>query len=163
MCLDNLAFSYYNHSGESLQAEKIMKHLAAGFTLVELAVVVAVVALLAAVAIPKFMSASEKAKASEFPTLLSAMYSGQLAFHVEHGYFVTDFSFLRDSSGIDVPSSTKWFGYSLPMATTTSFVGRAQVNVPGFGNALPSDTAGIDETNAKNCTPNLLRYCPNWK
>jgi prepilin-type N-terminal cleavage/methylation domain-containing protein len=140
-----------------------MNYRNAGFTLIELMIVAAVVGVLAAVAIPKFLSASEKAKASEFPTLLSAMYTGQMAYQTEHGYFVTDFQLLRDSAGIDVPSSSRWFGYALPAATTTSFTGRAQVNVPGFGRALPTDTAGIDETNAKNCSSNLLKYCPNWK
>jgi type II secretory pathway pseudopilin PulG len=126
-------------------------------------VVVAVVALLAAVAIPKFLSASEKAKASEFPTLLVALYTGQMGYQAEHGSFATDFQLLRDSAGIDVPSSSRWFGYSLLAATATTFVGRAQVNVPGFGRALPTDTAGIDQANAKSCSPNLLKYCPNWK
>jgi prepilin-type N-terminal cleavage/methylation domain-containing protein len=140
-----------------------MNYRNAGFTLVELMVVAAVVGVLAAVAIPKFLSASEKAKASEFPTLLVALYTGQMAYQTEHGTFVTDFSVLRDSSGIEVSSSSRWFGYSLLAATTTTFTGRAQVNVPGFGRALPTDTAGIDQTNTKSCSPNLLKYCPNWR
>lgn len=125
--------------------------------------VIGVVGILAAVMIPKFLSASEKAKASEFPVMLNALYTGQVSYHLEHGTYAADVKALKDSSGIDIASSGKWFGYSLPSATTTSFSGKAQVNVPGFGRALPSDTAGIDQENAKTCTSNLQRYCPNWR
>ena len=136
---------------------------AAGFTLIELMTVILIIGLLAAVVIPKFLSASEKAKASEFPVMLNAMYTGQISYHLEHGLYANDVQILKDSAGIDIASSGKWFGYSLPVATTTSFSGKAQVNVPGFGNALPSDTAGIDQDNLKSCSSNLERYCPNWK
>jgi type II secretory pathway pseudopilin PulG len=144
-------------------SKALVTRRAAGFTIVELMAVVCVVGILAAVMIPKFLSASEKAKASEFPVLLNALYSGQMGYQLEHGTYVTNFQALRDSAGIDIASSSHWFGYSIPVATTTSFSGRAQVNVPGFGRALPSDTAGIDQDNLKTCSSNLIKYCPNWR
>lgn len=50
-----------------------------GFTLVELMVVIVIIGVLAAVAIPKFTAATNKAKASEFPTVLSQIVTAQEA------------------------------------------------------------------------------------
>ena len=134
-----------------------------GFTLVELMVVIVIIGILAAVAIPKFLDASQKAKASEFPTQLTAIYTGQLAYQAERGSYVTTFQLLKDSAGVDVPSSSRWFSYGLPTANTTSFTGKATVQSPGFGNATTSDYGTIDQTNSKYCTTMLQRYCPSWK
>jgi type IV pilus assembly protein PilA len=133
-----------------------------GFTLVELMVVIVIVGILAAVAIPKFLDASQKAKASEFPTQLTAIYTGQLAYNAEKGAYVTSFAFLRDSAGVDVPETSRWFQYSLS-ASNTAFAGIAKVNGTGFGLATASDSAGIDQANVKSATPILQRYCPSWK
>lgn len=134
-----------------------------GFTLVELMVVIVVIGILASVAIPKFLDASQKAKASEFPTQLSAIYTGQIAFNVEQGRYVSTFANLRDSAGVDVTSSSRFFTYGLSVSGNNAFTGTASVNSPGFGQATTSDYATIDQTNSKYCTNALSRYCPNWK
>jgi type IV pilus assembly protein PilA len=134
---------------------------AKGFTLVELMVVIVIVGILAAVAIPKFLDASQKAKASEFPTQLTAIYTGQLAYNAEKGQYVSTFDFLRDSAGVDVPSSSRWFTYGLKAGGTTAFTGTATCN--GFGQAATTDWATINEANAKAASAVLQRYCPSWK
>jgi prepilin-type N-terminal cleavage/methylation domain-containing protein len=136
-----------------------------GFTLVELMVVIVIIGILAAVAIPKFLDASQKAKASEFPTQLTAIYTGQLAYNAEKGSYVTSFPYLRDSAGVDVPSSSRWFLYGMTANATTAataFSGFASVNV-GFGQATATDYGQIDQTNSKMCTAALQRYCPSWR
>jgi prepilin-type N-terminal cleavage/methylation domain-containing protein len=133
-----------------------------GFTLVELMVVIVIVGILAAVAIPKFVEASQKAKASEFPTQLVAIYTGELAYQAQNGTFVTTLQALRDSAYTDIASSSRWFLYTMQNATATSFQGVATVNT-GFGVATTSDYGSIDHANAKYCTANLSRYCPSWK
>jgi prepilin-type N-terminal cleavage/methylation domain-containing protein len=134
-----------------------------GFTLVELMIVVAIIGILAAVVIPKFMYASDKAKASEFPTQLNALYTGELAYQIEHGSFLTSFQCLKDSAGIDIQSLTQFFSYSIPMANNNSFIGQANVLFPGFGAVAPTDYGTIDQGNSKYCTVPLQKYCPSWK
>lgn len=134
---------------------------AKGFTLVELMVVIVIVGILAAVAIPKFMDASHKAKASEFPTNLTAMYTGEMAYTAENGSYAPDLSTLKATAGVDVNSSSKWFSYALSGSSTT-FTGSATVRV-NFGNATTSDNATINEQNAKSATSNLKNYCQTWQ
>ncbi|HMD68884.1 MAG TPA: prepilin-type N-terminal cleavage/methylation domain-containing protein [Chitinivibrionales bacterium] len=134
-----------------------------GFTLVELMVVIVIIGILAAVAIPKFMDAAQKAKASEFPTQLSGIYSGQLAYQAQGTGFLTSLQALKDSAYVDVSSSSRWFAYAMPSASATSFTAVATVQSPGFGTATTSDYGQIDQTNSKYCTTNLQRYCPSWR
>jgi prepilin-type N-terminal cleavage/methylation domain-containing protein len=133
-----------------------------GFTLVELMVVIVIVGILAAVAIPKFLDASQKAKASEFPTQLTAIYTGQLAYNAEKGAYVTVFSYLRDSAGVDVPSTSRWFTYYMTGCNATAFTGNASV-ANAFGVAAVNDAATINQTNAKTAAASLGRYVPSWK
>jgi prepilin-type N-terminal cleavage/methylation domain-containing protein len=135
---------------------------AKGFTLVELMVVIVIVGILAAVAIPKFLDASQKAKASEFPTQLSAVYTGEMAYLAERGTYATAFTFLKDSGYVDVPGTTKWFFYQIPAGNAAAFTASARVNTL-FGATTSSDSAGINQANSKWATATLQRYCPNWR
>jgi prepilin-type N-terminal cleavage/methylation domain-containing protein len=134
-----------------------------GFTLIELMVVIVIIGILAGVAIPKFLDVSQKAKVSEFPTQLTAIYTGQIAYQADKGYYVTTFASLRDSAGVDVTSSTRWFAYGLASTTNTAFTATASVKNPGYGAVNTTDYGTIDHNNSKYCTPALQRYCPSWR
>ncbi len=58
-----------------------------GFTLIELMVVVAVIALLAMIAVPSFQWCLAKAKRAEAYTNLHAMYAAEKAYWAEHGKY----------------------------------------------------------------------------
>ena len=58
-----------------------------GFTLIELMIVVAIIGILAAIAIPNFLKFQAKSKQSEAKTNLGAIYLGETAFYGENnGY-----------------------------------------------------------------------------
>ncbi len=65
---------------KSLQGQK-------GFTLIELMIVVAIIGILAAIAIPNFLSYQAKARQSEAKVNLSGVYVSQVAFYGERGGF----------------------------------------------------------------------------
>ena len=60
-----------------------------GFTLVELMIVVAIIGILAAIAIPNFVSMQYKSKRSEVPTNLKAIKTAEVAYESNFDVFVT--------------------------------------------------------------------------
>jgi type IV pilus assembly protein PilA len=58
-----------------------------GFTLIELMILVVIIGILAAIAIPRFMTASTKSKQSEAKLILKQIYEMERAYHVEYGTY----------------------------------------------------------------------------
>ena len=66
-----------------------------GFTLIELMIVVAIIGILAAVAIPNFLKYQAKSMQSEARVLLSGIYTSQIAYFAEnnqHGAWDADYT-----------------------------------------------------------------------
>jgi type IV pilus assembly protein PilA len=58
-----------------------------GFTLIELMIVVAIIGILAAIAIPNFLRFQAKSRQSEAKTNLGGIFTAEVAYFGEHNYF----------------------------------------------------------------------------
>jgi TM2 domain-containing membrane protein YozV/type II secretory pathway pseudopilin PulG len=115
------------------------------------------IGILAAVAIPKFTIASYKAKASEIPTVLTAVYAAEQAYQAKKGEYSGVFSAI----GVDIPNS-QWFSYSIDNVTATTFTVRAVVKT-SFGSAVVGSEATINQSGEKTKSQGLTYYLPTWQ
>ena len=65
-----------------------------GFTLVELAVVVVIIGVLAAFAVPRFLASVERSKAAEAFNYLSAVQGAQERYHARQGTYASNITHL---------------------------------------------------------------------
>ncbi len=82
-----------------------------GFTLVELAVVIIIIGVLAAFAVPRFLDAMERSKAAESFNYLSAVRAAQERYQTRQGTYADDITKLD----IQMPAP-KYFGVGAPSA-----------------------------------------------
>ena len=86
-----------------------------GFTLVELAVVIIIIGVLAAFAVPRFLDSVERSKAAEAFNYLGAIQSAQERYQVRQGTYADDISKLD----IQMPTP-KYFSVGDPAAGGTN-------------------------------------------
>ncbi|NMG20753.1 type IV pilin-like G/H family protein [Brasilonema bromeliae] len=84
-----------------------------GFTLMELLVVIIIISILSAIALPSFLSQANKAKQSEAKTYVGSMNRAQQAYYLENGQFVIDTSKL----GIGIKPETENYKYEIKVNT----------------------------------------------
>ncbi|MEK6563910.1 MAG: type IV pilin protein [Candidatus Omnitrophota bacterium] len=78
-----------------------------GFTIVELVVVVVIIGILAALALPQYIKTVERARQSEAMANLAAIKGAQVRYYLENANYTTNF----DNLDIDNTSTGTYFNY----------------------------------------------------
>jgi type IV pilus assembly protein PilA len=123
-----------------------MRRIQAGFTLIELMIVVAIIGLLAALAIPNFVKFQARARQSEARANLKSIFTAQKSYYGDKQYYVNDGSIIGFS-----PEWNNRYAYYLGGVGTErrSVVGApvlviGATNVTGLGGS--GGIIGFDET-----------------
>jgi type II secretory pathway pseudopilin PulG len=124
-------------------------------------IVLVIIGILASFAIPRFSKSVYKTKASEFPTILIAIYNAELSLQDETGSFGPLEDLDLDAKSIE---SSDLFDYSVTSGSWESeFTASAKVKAPGFGEAKAGAQATINHNKEKSGDRELIQYVKTWK
>ncbi|HGP7332172.1 TPA: pilin, partial [Neisseria gonorrhoeae] len=107
-----------------------MNTLQKGFTLIELMIVIAIVGILAAVALPAYQDYTARAQVSEAILLAEGQKSAVTEYYLNHGEWPKD----NDSAGVASPSDIK--GKYVESVTVANGVVTAQMKPSGVNNEI---------------------------
>ena len=118
-----------------------------GFTLIELLIVIVIIGILAAIAIPKFASTKEKAYIAQMKSDLRNLVTAEEAFFVDSVKYTSTITQLKykPSTGVWTPTITIGAGFWTASVTHTAVAGKtceiavntANVLVPTSGDGEP--------------------------
>jgi type IV pilus assembly protein PilA len=125
-----------------------MKKLMKGFTLIELMIVVAIIGILAAIAIPNFIKFQARSKQSEAKANMKAMFTAEKAFYQEKDRFssyVGEVGFAPERNNrynYALTTGSQWDNRSAAVATTATTATGVQADVFKGYQADTSATSG---------------------
>ncbi len=112
-----------------------MKRNQQGFTLIELMIVVAIIAILAAIAIPLYLNYTAQAEGSEALSLSAATKTDVVAFYSQNGYFPASNDSAGAAKGVSINGK-----YVLSVTIGTGGVIAAKFRPSGVATPLKSKT-----------------------
>lgn len=118
-----------------------------GFTLIELMVVVVIIGVLAALAVPRFMGSTGKAKKSEAKTVLKHLYTMERMFYQEFDRYVAGAnSAALEASSLDwnSPGPDARYNYSVVVAGNL-FTAIATELADADGDGIPNEQLTMDQ------------------
>lgn len=121
-----------------------------GFTLVELMVVVAIIGILSAIAIPQFQTYQAKSRTSEAKLALAGIYSAEVAFQGETGNYAAcleDMGY-RPSASADQRYYTVGFSALGTVPTAVTSITECNSGFVFLGTKMGNDAVAIDLTNS---------------
>jgi len=140
-----------------------------GFTLIELMIVVAIIGILAAVAIPNFLKYQAKSKQSEARVLLSGLYTSEIAYFAEqNSYGDWDADFTAGGAGITAddigfaPASTPKYYTTIataPAAGTFTTVASGDIDGDATVDKWTVDETSREPSNTCNDITDLPAGC----
>lgn len=121
-----------------------------GFSLIELMVVVGIIGILAAIAVPQFSKFQAKARQTEAKTNLAALYTSEKGFYTEYTWYTLDLK----NAGFGVEGTRLRYDIGFPMAAVNAAY-------PGAGGGMPVETlanslaSGVSSVNFIVGTPTI--------
>ena len=111
-----------------------VKALSTGLTLIELMVVMAIVAVLAAISVPLYTGYIEKAKAEEAKSIVGALVTAEKTYKQRYRLFTNDINALH----VDTQEAS-YFDFTIDNVDGgNTFRIKATVNASGLANGLPA-------------------------
>lgn len=118
-----------------------------GFTLIELMIVVAIVAILAAVAIPSYQQYIQKSRRVDAKETLTRMAALQERFFFQNSAYTTD---INDLGGETSPEG--WYRITMPVVTDSTFTIIATAIAPPQSNDTRCRSFSIDQALRQTAT-----------
>jgi type IV pilus assembly protein PilE len=102
-----------------------------GFTLIELMIVVVILGILAAIAVPKFKEVSKRSKEAEAAPILKQLYTLQERHHAANGGYATAIADLEGGTSNLVAG--KYYGFTLSSGGSSAYVACGAPLDPSLG------------------------------